>query len=167
MSSQSAARADAAKASKPCVCSVTNAASIARAVPAASARSSVSITTLHIPSSAAMSPPGSTCRYCVLMRVLPGVSMSKGDCGLSKATRPLSRSGLKVTMGTPRRLASCSSWSRRGLETPTFWPKKKIASALSKSVSATVPTGEPIVFGKATDVLSWHMFELSGRLLVP
>ncbi len=40
-------------------------------------------------------------------------------------------------------------------------------SVCSKSSSFTVPTGTPMVSGSATDVLSWHMFELSGRLLLP
>ncbi len=138
-----------------------------RASPAASAASSASMTHLHRPVSAATSPPGLTCRYCVLMSVLPGVSISTGDWGLLNATSPLSRSGLKVTIGTPRLRASCSGCSMRGLETPTFWPKKKIASQCSKSSSWTVPTGEPMDFFSPTDVLSWHMFELSGRLFVP
>ena len=30
-----------------------------------------------------------------------------------------------------------------------------------------MPTGTPMVCGSATDVLSWHMLELSGRLLLP
>ena len=48
-----------------------------------------------------------------------------------------------------------------------LWPKMKMQSALSKSGSSTVPTGTPITFGKATEVDSWHMLELSGKLLVP
>ena len=40
-------------------------------------------------------------------------------------------------------------------------------SVWGKSSSLTVPTGTPIVSGSATDVLSWHMFELSGRLFDP
>jgi len=30
-----------------------------------------------------------------------------------------------------------------------------------------VPTETPMLSGSATEVLSWHMLELSGRLLVP
>ena len=55
----------------------------------------------------------------------------------------------------------------RGLLLPTFWPKKKMQSVSSKSSSVTVPTGTPMLPGSATEVISWHMFELSGRLLVP
>ena len=114
-----------------------------------------------------MSPPGRTCRYCVLITVWPGSSMSCGDCGLSKVVSPGSSIGSKVITGTPRWRASWSGCSIRGVLTPTFWPKKRMQSQASKSSSQTVPTAEPIVFGKATDVLSWHMFELSGRLLLP
>jgi len=55
----------------------------------------------------------------------------------------------------------------RGLLTPTFWPKKNMQSVCSKSSIFTVPIGTPMVSGRATDVLSWHIFELSGRLLDP
>src|SRR5262249_6009907 len=40
-------------------------------------------------------------------------------------------------------------------------------SVCAKSSIFTVPTGTPMVCGRATDVLSWHMLELSGRLLLP
>lgn len=55
----------------------------------------------------------------------------------------------------------------RGLLVPTFWPMKMRQSVCSKSSSTTVPTGAPIDFGSPTEVLSWHMLELSGRLLQP
>lgn len=55
----------------------------------------------------------------------------------------------------------------RGLFTPTFCPKKKMQSVSWKSSIFTVPMGTPIVSGRATDVLSWHIFELSGRLFDP
>jgi hypothetical protein len=55
----------------------------------------------------------------------------------------------------------------RGLEVPTFWPKKRMQSVWLKSSSVQVPTGTPMLSGSATDVVSWHMFELSGTLLVP
>ena len=40
-------------------------------------------------------------------------------------------------------------------------------SVRSNSGSSTVPTGTPITAGNATDVDSWHILELSGKLLVP
>ena len=55
----------------------------------------------------------------------------------------------------------------RGALLPTFWPKKNRQSVCRKSSSVTVPTGTPMLSGSATDVVSWHMLELSGRLLVP
>ncbi|MNR23121.1 hypothetical protein D3C85_1401240 [compost metagenome] len=134
---------------------------------AAVAASSASISHLHMPVIAAISPPLRTCRYWVLIAVSAGVSICTGDCGLAKCTRPTSLSGLKVTMGTSRWRASRSWCSMRGLLTPTFWPKKKMASVRSKSSSRTVPTGTPMASGSATEVLSWHMLELSGKLLLP
>ena len=144
-----------------------NAASTTRGEPAATATSSSAITRLHIPMIAAVSPPLRTWWYCVLITVSRFVSIWAGDCGSTKLTRPRSRSGLKVTISMPRRRASCSWCSIRGLLVPTFWPKKKMASVCSKSSRRTVPIGTPMVFARATDVLSWHMFELSGRLLQP
>src|SRR3954470_22229616 len=95
------------------------------------------------------------------------ISISVGDCGLVNSTSPRSRSGLKVTIGTPRFEASCNWCSIRGLDVPTFWPKKKMQSVLAKSSSVQVPTGTPMDSGSADEVVSWHMLELSGRLLLP
>jgi len=50
---------------------------------------------------------------------------------------------------------------------PGFWPTQKIASAFSKSSSRTVPLPMPIASISATPLASWHMFEQSGKLLVP
>ena len=144
-----------------------NALSTTRSPPVATAASSASISTLQRPMIAAVSPPLRTWWYCVLICVEWFVSISPGDCGLTNVTSPRSRSGLNVTISTPRFRASSSWCSIRGLLVPTFWPKKKIVSVCSKSSSRTVPIGAPIVFGNATDVLSWHMLELSGRLLLP
>ena len=40
-------------------------------------------------------------------------------------------------------------------------------SVASKSSSTMVPTGAPTLCFMATEVVSWHMFELSGKLLLP
>ncbi|MNS92648.1 hypothetical protein D3C72_1267910 [compost metagenome] len=48
-----------------------------------------------------------------------------------------------------------------------FWPITKIASACSKSSSTMVPLPTPITGGRPRLVGSWHMFEQSGKLLVP
>ena len=55
----------------------------------------------------------------------------------------------------------------RGLLVPTFWPKNRMQSVFSKSSRITVPTGTPMLSGRATEVLSWHIFDESGRLFVP
>ena len=55
----------------------------------------------------------------------------------------------------------------RGWLLPGFWPITKIASACSKSRSVTVPLPTPMTSVKPVPLDSWHMFEQSGRLLVP
>ena len=72
-----------------------------------------------------------------------------------------------ATIFTPRFTASCNGWSRRGLFVPGFWPITKIASQSEKSSNTQVPTGEPVTCLRPTEVVSWHMLELSGRLLWP
>ena len=72
-----------------------------------------------------------------------------------------------MTTGTPRSRASWTWWSRRGAFVPVLWPKKNIMSQASKSSICTVPTGEPIDFGRPTEVDSWHMLEESGRFCEP
>ena len=42
----------------------------------------------------------------------------------------------------------------RGLLVPTFWPKNRMQSVFSKSSRITVPTGTPMLSGRATEVLS-------------
>ena len=44
---------------------------------------------------------------------------------------------------------------------------KMIMSQWSKSSSTQVPTDTPMNFFSPTLVVSWHMFEESGRLLCP
>ena len=56
---------------------------------------------------------------------------------------------------------------KRGLLVPVFCPKNRIMSQCSKSDSTQVPTELPISCLSPTEVVSWHMFELSGRLLCP
>ena len=75
--------------------------------------------------------------------------------------------GLKVTILPPRSFRSLSGWRKRGLLVPGFWPKKKNASVSARSSYTIVPTGEPMTLVRPTEVVSWHMFELWGRLLLP
>ena len=103
----------------------------------------------------------------MLIRVALRVSISVGLCGLMNSINPFSRTGLNVMISTPRFAASSKGCRNRGLFDPGFWPKKNIASDFARSSKTTVPTPTPIVFLRATDVVSWHMFEESGRLLFP
>ena len=50
---------------------------------------------------------------------------------------------------------------------PGFWPLITIRSAVCTSSRLTEPLPIPMVSSRATEVDSWHMFEQSGRLLVP
>ena len=72
-----------------------------------------------------------------------------------------------LTIFAPRRFASTSVVNIRGWFVPGFWPIMKIASAFSKSSRATVPLPTPITCERPVPLDSWHMFEQSGRLLVP
>ena len=70
-------------------------------------------------------------------------------------------------MDAPLRLARSSAISIRGWLVPGFWPTTRISSAAWMSSSVTVPLPMPIARPRATPLDSWHMFEQSGRLLVP
>ena len=87
--------------------------------------------------------------------------------GAVKRSSARSFSGLKTTIGVPRRTASCSVVIIRGWLVPGLWPNEKIASAWSKSSSDAVPLQMPMDIGRPTLVALWHMFEQSGKLLVP
>ena len=102
-----------------------------------------------------------------LIAVLAPVRSSEGTCGFEKRSRPRSRSGFTATMRQSRRAALRSSPSMRGWLVPGFCPNTKIASARSKSSSTTEPLPLPICSVSAIPDGSWHMFEQSGRLLVP
>ena len=91
------------------------------------------------------------------------VAISTGSCGVAKRSSARSCSGLSTAIGTPRRDALRSSVIVRGLLVPGFWPVTKIASAWSKSSSRTVLSPVPMLSGRHT----LHMFEQSGKLLVP
>ena len=65
------------------------------------------------------------------------------------------------------RFASSSAPSIRGWFVPGFWPITMIRSDFAKSSYAMVDFPMPSVSSIAVPVDSWHMFEQSGRLLVP
>ena len=119
-----------------------------RGAPVLLATSSRAKIALQTPMMAAMSPLARTWWYCVLILVSVPVAISTGDCGFVKRSRPRSRRGLNVMIGTFRRRACCRSCSMRGEFEPTFCPKKKMQSVFSKSSRSTVPTGAPMDFRK-------------------
>ncbi|MDM7922764.1 MAG: hypothetical protein QUS14_10730, partial [Pyrinomonadaceae bacterium] len=67
----------------------------------------------------------------------------------------------------PAFFAAASDESIRGAFVPGFWPMTMTRSVSSKSSSRIVALPSPIDSASATLVYSWHMFEKSGRLLVP
>ncbi len=67
----------------------------------------------------------------------------------------------------PFAFAASRADSMRGWLVPGFCPATMIRSALWRSSSSTLPLPTPIVSDRAEPEDSWHMFEQSGRLLVP
>ena len=67
----------------------------------------------------------------------------------------------------PFRFAFSRAVSIRGWLVPGFWPMITISSASWTSSSDTEPLPIPMTSCRPTEVDSWHMFEQSGRLLVP
>ncbi len=88
-------------------------------------------------------------------------------CGLSKRISPVSGNGLTATIRAPRSLAFSRALSIRGWLVPGFCPAMTMSSASWMSCRLTDPLPMPMLSASATDVDSWHMFEQSGRLLVP
>ncbi len=80
---------------------------------------------------------------------------------------PVSGIGLMATMVAPACFAASSDVSIRGWLVPGLLPMMRIVSQRSKSSSFTVPLPIPMVSVSARPLDSWHMFEQSGRLLVP
>ena len=67
----------------------------------------------------------------------------------------------------PFSLAFSSTDSMRGWLVPGFWPAMTMRSASSRSSTVTEPLPMPIDSVSDVPEDSWHMFEQSGRLLVP
>ena len=84
-----------------------------------------------------------------------------------KLNSPASGSGFTATTLPPLSLHSFSADSIRGWLVPGFCPTTKISSASWMSSRDTVPLPMPMVGFSAEPEDSWHMFEQSGRLLVP
>ena len=67
-----------------------------------------------------------------------------------------------------RRCASARAVIIRGAFDPALTPMmNNRASAFSQSIMSTVPLPVPIEACRARPEASWHIFEQSGRLLVP
>ncbi|MNI52933.1 hypothetical protein D3C73_1077450 [compost metagenome] len=120
-----------------------------------------------MPLISARSPPIRTCTNSLVISVEPNVAICTTSCGSVKRISARSGIGLTATIGTPRLRASTRLLIIRGELVPVFWPITKIASACSKSSSTMVPLPTPITGGRPRLVGSWHMFEQSGKLLVP
>ncbi len=131
--------------------------------PAARSRSSISFIR---PLNSATSPLTRTGRNREAIAV-PRPSSDSGSCGFLKRIIPVSGSGLTLTILQPLRAAFCSSVSMRGWQVPGFCPMTKMLSACAKSSIFTVALPTPIVSVRPRPLDSWHMFEQSGRLLVP
>jgi hypothetical protein len=114
-----------------------------------------------------MSPPIRTCTLVVPTLVARNVAMSANSCGTIVRRDAASMSGLMCTSAAPRRSASASQVSIRGAFVAALSPISQIASACSQSRRSTVPLPVPSAAVMATPLASWHMFEQSGRLLVP
>ena len=112
-----------------------------------------------------MSPPIRTWRKSSLSSV--PVRTLTGDCGFLNLMSPASGSGLTETTTAPLFLAFCRALSMRGWLVPGFWPATTMSSASCRSSSDTEPLPTPMVCPSAEPEDSWHMFEQSGRLLVP
>ncbi len=95
------------------------------------------------------------------------VVISTGDWGDLKRSSDRSRKGLKATIGAPRRATSRSVVIMRGWLVPGLWPMAKMPAVWSKSSSDTEALPTPSTSARPTEVASWHMFEQSGKLLVP
>ena len=98
---------------------------------------------------------------------MPGPTTPLGVCGFLNRISPASGSGLIERILAPFCLAISSAESIRGWLVPGFWPLTTISLASCTSSRLTEPLPMPMFSARATEVDSWHMFEQSGRLLVP
>jgi hypothetical protein len=118
------------------------------------------------PFRAARSPFTATGRCRVAMGV-PLPSQVQNFWGWMKALMPVSSRGLMLMIRAPRSAAAWRVVSMRGWLVPGFWPMRRMQSAWLKSSRVTEPLPLPSTSRRARPLDSWHMFEQSGRLLVP
>ncbi len=95
------------------------------------------------------------------------VAIAANSCGTMVRRAPASRSGLTWTIWAPRRCALARVVSMRGALDAAFTPMTNSRSAASQSPMSQVPLPVPSAAWSARPEASWHMFEQSGRLLVP
>ncbi len=91
----------------------------------------------------------------------------RGFCGFLNRTSPASFSGLIAMILAPFFFAISSALSIRGWLVPGFCPAMTSRSASCTSSKLTEALPIPITSARPIEVDSWHMFEQSGRLLVP
>ncbi len=96
------------------------------------------------------------------------LSISLGFCGLVNCLQPALAQRIEGDDGNaaPARLLQVVQHAR-AVAADILSEEEDRIGVLAKSSSVTVPTGTPMLSGSATDVVSWHMLEQSGRLLVP
>ena len=87
---------------------------------------------------------------------------------MAKRSSPRSRNGIEGDdLGVAlARLGELVQHARR-IRPDVLTEKEDAVGVLEIIEHVTVPTGTPIDSGSATDVDSWHMFDESGKLLVP
>ncbi len=98
---------------------------------------------------------------------MPWPARPRAFCGFLKRISPASGSGLIDRILAPLRLACSRAVNIRGWLVPGFCPLITIRLAPCTSSRLTEPLPMPMASASATEVDSWHMFEQSGRLLVP
>jgi hypothetical protein len=133
-------------------------------VPGAS--SSASSSSLPSPANSAMSPPSRIWTNSSAIGT-PSPTTPRTFCGSLNRIKPASGSGLTAMILAPLAFAFSRIDSIRGWLVPGFWPAIRMQSACATSSTVTEPLPMPMDSLSAVPDDSWHMFEQSGRLLVP
>ncbi len=99
---------------------------------------------------------------------VPRPSMPDGRCGLRKRISPASGSGLIATIRAPRRLRLLErAQHARVVGAGVLADDQQQVGVRRCPRARPMPLPMPIVSVRAQPLDSWHMFEQSGRLLVP
>lgn len=124
-------------------------------------------TALATPRRSARSPPIRGCTFIVPVLVAWKVPIARNSCGTMVRRDAASTIGFTCTMRAPRRYASANAVSIRGAFDAALTAITINRSARFQSPMSQVPLPVPSDACSARPVASWHMFEQSGRLLVP